>query len=397
VLVRALLLALLCLLPALPTLPTLAQTDTPPDIIVVLLDDARADEIARALPQTRDLLTDGTVFPNFIVTTPMCCPSRATDLTGRYAHNTGVLRNIGRNGGRRAFRPREDETIAVALDAAGYRTALVGKYLNGYARTQLQPPGWDLFDATDELSYRWHGGYVTDVQRKIALDFIADAGADPVFLWFSAKAPHDPSVPAARHRDSFPDVSGKKGDRLRSLLAVDEAVVAIAAALGPERTGRALWLVLSDNGFLLGEHGMRGKGVWWDQAVRVSPLIRGPGLGSGEDRRLAATIDVAPTIARAAGVTLPVVPDGRALQDAWDRERVFVEGWPNSDEPGVSWAGVKTKDELYLERRGDPPVLYTLADGEARPQPLPDVDAWAVLLDALRECAGKACRDADGG
>jgi hypothetical protein len=59
----------------LPVLPTLARAETPPDIIVVLLGDARADEIARALPQTRNLLADGTVFPNFIITTPMCCPS----------------------------------------------------------------------------------------------------------------------------------------------------------------------------------------------------------------------------------------------------------------------------------------------------------------------------------
>jgi arylsulfatase A-like enzyme len=192
-------------------------------------------------------------------------------------------------------------------------------------------------------------------------------------------------------------VPGNKDGRLRSLLAVDEAVVTIAAALGPEQTGRALWLVLSDNGFLLGEHGMRGKGVWWDQAVRVSLLAGGPGLGSGEDRRLAATIDVAPTIARAAGVPLPVVPDGRALQDAWNRERVLVEGWPNADEPGVPWAGVKTIDGLYLERRGDPPVLYALADGEAKPHPLRNADAWTALLAALRDCAGQACRDADGG
>jgi arylsulfatase A-like enzyme len=106
-------------------------------------------------------------------------------------------------GGRRAFRPREDETIAVALDEAGYHTALIGKYLNGYPRTQRRPPGWGPFDATDELSYRWHGGYVTDLQRKISVDFVADAGADPVFLWFSAKAPHGPSVPAACQQDAF--------------------------------------------------------------------------------------------------------------------------------------------------------------------------------------------------
>ena len=86
---RALLLALLCLLPA---LPTLAQPQTPPDIIVVLLDDMRASDW-QALPETKELLKDGTWFENFILTTPQCCPSRATLLTGRYAHNHGVRTN----------------------------------------------------------------------------------------------------------------------------------------------------------------------------------------------------------------------------------------------------------------------------------------------------------------
>ncbi len=104
VLVRALLLALLCLLPA---LPTLAQTESRPDIIVILLDDMRTSDW-QALPETQDLLEDGTWFPNFILTTPLCCPSRSSLLSGRYAHNHGVKTN---RSGWEAF--RNDEAAAL--------------------------------------------------------------------------------------------------------------------------------------------------------------------------------------------------------------------------------------------------------------------------------------------
>jgi N-acetylglucosamine-6-sulfatase len=78
----------------------------------------------------------------------VCCPSRATILTGRYSHTTGVYFNRGPHGGWQSFKPSESATIATALDALGYRTALIGKYLNGYTGDGLYvPPGWDRWFA----------------------------------------------------------------------------------------------------------------------------------------------------------------------------------------------------------------------------------------------------------
>ena len=132
VVVRALLLALLCLLPA---LPTLARADTPPDIIVILLDDMRTASLL-ALPETQALLEDGKWFENFILTTLICCPSRASLLTGRYAHNHGAIKSDGK--GWERFRRNEATALPVLLP--GYETALIGKYLNGYGRMPRPRP-----------------------------------------------------------------------------------------------------------------------------------------------------------------------------------------------------------------------------------------------------------------
>ena len=92
-------------------------------------------------------------FANAFATFPLCCPSRATLLTGQYAHNHGVRSNTAPEGGWQTFVPKEDETIAVALSGADYRTGFIGKYLNGYPAVAINdpagdiPPGWSSWQA----------------------------------------------------------------------------------------------------------------------------------------------------------------------------------------------------------------------------------------------------------
>ena len=118
---------------------------TRPSIVLILTDD---EDVAshRFMPKTKALLEDaGTTFENFFVSYPFCCPSRASILRGQYAHNTQVVGNELPYGGFEKLRQRglEDSTIATWLQAAGYRTALVGKYINRYApETDGVPPGW---------------------------------------------------------------------------------------------------------------------------------------------------------------------------------------------------------------------------------------------------------------
>src|SRR5687768_13562124 len=144
------LLGLILLLGMLPSvLAGSASAQTRPNFVVVVTDDMRTADWD-ALPKTRALLEQhGTRFDNFFVTTSLCCPSRASLLTGQYVHNHGVTFDW------KQFDPNGlgDETIAWALDQAGYRTALIGKYLNGLPDEGNVPPGWDRFVANGNGDY----------------------------------------------------------------------------------------------------------------------------------------------------------------------------------------------------------------------------------------------------
>jgi hypothetical protein len=124
-----------------------------PDIVLILTDDQRWDELGQ-MPNVRRLLIDrGIRFTNGFVVNSICCPSRSTILTGQYSHSTGVYKTGGAYGGYKAF--RDASTVATWLHDAGYRTGLFGKYLNGYEDTRI-PPGWDrwfAFQQNDRANY----------------------------------------------------------------------------------------------------------------------------------------------------------------------------------------------------------------------------------------------------
>jgi N-acetylglucosamine-6-sulfatase len=121
-----------------------AQT-AKPNIVVVMLDDARLDDLA-VMTKTNRIFSTGTAFANFYVSLAGCCPSRATYLTGQYPHNHGVWANNPPNGGYQVF--RKTNTLPLWLQRAGYYTGLIGKFLNGYPLASNQreiPPGWNNF------------------------------------------------------------------------------------------------------------------------------------------------------------------------------------------------------------------------------------------------------------
>jgi arylsulfatase A-like enzyme len=118
-----------------------AEAQTRPNVVLVLTDDQRWDTL-NVMPTVQSrLAARGVTFENAFVVNPICCPSRASTLTGRYSHSTGVYNNGGPYGGWPAFRTREGSTIATWLRAGGYRTGFFGKYLNNYGGPFV-PPGW---------------------------------------------------------------------------------------------------------------------------------------------------------------------------------------------------------------------------------------------------------------
>jgi N-acetylglucosamine-6-sulfatase len=208
--------------------------DTPglsakPNIVFILADDMRKDDL-KYMPKTRSVLkAKGMSFENAFVSHATCCPNRATIMRGQYPHNTGVWTNSDSSiGGRLAYKNNgnEQDNVATRLDGAGYRTGLFGKYLNGYKQTTGRPPGWDRWFAhvngvgyydyqiNDNGTIKHYGSssadYETHVMARHAMTFIdtsANAGV-PFFAYVSPYAPHNvmkqgAPVPAPRDRHAY--------------------------------------------------------------------------------------------------------------------------------------------------------------------------------------------------
>jgi arylsulfatase A-like enzyme len=359
-----------------PRAPRAAPALVRPNLLVVLTDDQDLllDSLA-AMPQTvASVGTLGVTFSQATVPLSSCCPARATLLRGQYAHNHGVYSNQLPDGGFARFHAlgRERQTIATALQAAGYRTALFGKYLNGYPEgvsPRYVPPGWDEWaspaagDAYGQFDYTLnqdgrlvaygHGpdDYLTDVLAERSRRFVAEwAGRQPFFLLVAPYAPHKPYVPAPRHAGLYAgataprsasfneaDVSDKPGrgrklaklgstaiaeldriyrDRLRSLAAVDELVVGLLGELEARGQLESTFIIVtSDNGYHLGQHRLpAGKFTAFEEDVRVPLLVRGPGAARGASREhLVSQVDLAPTLAELGGARLAAPTDGRSF------------------------------------------------------------------------------------
>jgi N-acetylglucosamine-6-sulfatase len=334
-----------------------------PNIVFVLVDDMD-QSLVQYMPRVREMREQGVTFTNYTVTNSLCCPSRASILTGKYPHNTGVLTNEAPDGGFGVFHERdEQDTVGTQLQKTGYRTGFLGKYLNGYQPDDplggdrpYVPPGWDEwavagngypnydYDLNVNGEIESHGkrpaDYLTDVLARRGNDFIrasAEAG-EPFFLEVAPFVPHSPSTPAPRHKDALAGLTvprtpafneqdrsdkpawlrdrpplaqediekldRKYGKRARSLLAVDEMLAGFQRTLTETGQAERTYVVFtSDNGFHLGEHGlMAGKQTAFETDVRVPLVVTGPGVPAGGTVQAPVqNIDLRPTFAQLAG------------------------------------------------------------------------------------------------
>jgi arylsulfatase A-like enzyme len=418
-----------------------------PNVLVIVTDDARAETL-EAMPRTRRWIADaGVTYTQGFATTPSCCPSRASIFSGRYVHNHGVLRQ------QLGDRLDQTTTLASELQAAGYATAMAGKFLNRWP-LERPPPGFD----------RWalaNGGYydqtwaVDGTTRRVptySTTFIGDRAlafldereavdARPWFLYVAAFAPHDPRVPEPKYATaSFPaldrvgpataaPVAGKppylaertdgrlteaarvRTGQLRTLLSVDDLVDRVMGRLqAAGELDDTLVFFLSDNGYAWGEHRHVGKFVPYTESIKVPFLVRWPGrLPAGaSDDRLVATIDIKPTVLQAAGVPSRGgdVVDGRSLLDGRRRDRLLAEYWRDqANAPGIrDWAALRTPAWQYIENYDQPGggtfrEFYDLTSDPGMDRNLladddPANDPPASVADELaaaRTCAGEAC------
>lgn len=411
-----------------------------PDIVLVLTDDQRFDEIDAMPVLQRELVDRGLLLTRAYVANPLCCPSRSSIFTGQYSHTTAVYSN-GDNalgGGYWEFEDRA--TVAVWLHDAGYRTALIGKYQNHYDRPELVPPGWDRwvaiagpnskfyeYDLSVDGLVEHHGSgaedYSTDLFAREADAFIRGTPpARPLFLYLATAAAHGPNTPPERYLHTFDgdepprrpnfderDLRDKPGylrllpplgdPEFRSrahqwqggrgtLLAVDDALATILAAL--EETGRlehSLIVFMSDNGLSLGEHRWMYKLNPHEESIRVPLVIRWDGVaapGTTTDA-LVSNVDLAPTFLRAAGIPIPPTVEGVSMLP------LLARGDPIRDEILVEHAhiGLRYDPPSYCALRTADWKLVHYATGE---EELYDLVADPFELDNVAGSASEAAR-----
>lgn len=349
-----------------------AQVTAPaprPNIVFVLTDDLNKN-LVRFMPRVRAMERNGVSFSNYTVSDSLCCPSRASIFTGDYPHNTGVFTNSGSDGGHETFvrNGNEPRSFALALQHAGYRTAMMGKYINGYKpgkTSSVTPPGWNEWDVVGGhgpfgFNYRMaHNGgvqryrhrprdYVTDVLSRKATRFISKAArsGSPFFLEVATFAPHTPYIPAPRDARKLRKVTAprtpafnrlpqhpprwlsgkelltkkerKRIDRdfrlrARQVLSVDQMIGAIKHALAKARVTKNTVLVFSsDNGYHMGEYRLNpGKQTAFDTDIRVPLVVQGPGIAHGRvSPHVVQNIDFAPTFEELAGLAPSQERDG---------------------------------------------------------------------------------------
>lgn len=383
--------------------------DDRPNVVLILVDDMRTDEM-RWMPQTRRLLSlRGTTFTQAMAQHPLCCPARATLATARYAQNHGVVSNGGPYGGFPSMRDPGD-TVARWLDASGYLTALHGKYMNGYGSAYGAQPGWDVWDAnvgeptTYTTSTYFDGDvfvddYVADRVTERSTTTLRDLArpGSPFFSWISYPTPHDlrvrtpagvvtgPPIPhpkyAEVHADvaapslsapSFNRIGNRRGTltraavqnrflaRIRALQSVDDAVAEIVETLRQSGELDDTYVIFtSDNGYLLGEHGLLGKNVLYREALDIPLVVAGPGVKRGRSAVPVSLVDVATTIMRLGGVSaaerpadgLSMIPLLEGRPALWRNTTLVHTAARTGTVTNQGWAahGVVTSRYLYVE------------------------------------------------
>ena len=413
-----------------------------PNILIILTDDQR--DVLDNMPKTAQLFREGGVmFRNAFSATPLCCPSRASLMTGQYSHNHGVRTNTA--GGRLQHR----STVQFYLQRSGYRTGVVGKFLSG--RVPDIPPYFNKWAVSRQMEYFGSTFNVNGRTRKIgrySTDYVASKSAGfirsfekhdrkPWFLLIAPKAPHSPFTPGSEYVGAEvqpwnpPPSVGEKNRRdkpkwvraqnhhtqagrrhrirqLRTLMSVDDLVQKLhrrMKRLGENR--RTLAFFTSDNGFQWAEHGLLFKEHPYLESVGIPLLVRWPThLERGMvKKRMVANIDIAPTIMKAANVTAsPSYPmDGRPLFGSSKRKRLLLEYWYSG---GIvpTWASLLTTNAQftrYYRNNGRPrfgeyydlvtdpwQLVNLLNDGHPNN---PDTSGLRRRLARARDCKGASC------
>jgi N-acetylglucosamine-6-sulfatase len=433
--------------------PARTQSSKPRNVIFILSDDHRYDALGfmkaqpwLQTPQLDRLAQEGVHFKNAFVTTALCSPSRASILTGVYAHRHRIVDNNTAIPDGTVFFPSY-------LQKAGYKTGFFGKWHMG-AETDEPKPGFDQW-----VSFRGQGtylpnanglnvngkkvpqkGYITDELTDYALNWLDSLPKEQqYFMYLSHKAVHSDFVPAERHKGHYKDAKfvypptmAADGEMAQhrpmwvqnqrnsfhgveytyhsdleigeyykryaeTLMAVDESVGRVLKAL--EARGEldsTLVIYMGDNGFAFGEHGLIDKRTSYEESMRVPLLARCPALFKGGQtvKQVVANLDIMPTVLSAAGAETPSGLDGKSWlplakgePTEWRKELLYEYYWERNFPQTPTQHALRTDRYKFIRYQGiwDVDELYDLQEDPLESRNLIFSGKHAPIISQMRE------------
>jgi arylsulfatase A-like enzyme len=406
--------------------------DDRPNFLIIITDDQPYDTMDY-MPNTQELIFDqGVTFSNGYITTSLCCPSRASILTGMYAHTHGVYHNE---------QSLEVPTFVYYLNESGYYTGLIGKYFTTYRMNKgdTPPPEYDFWVAISRGESRYknptlningiwerhQGEYITTTFENYGLKFLdqAEKKEEPFVLIFSVTAPHHPFTPAEEDKHLYydlpmheppnfneEDISDKPNwiiernplltpeqiiemERYRrfqilTLMPVDRAIKNLLDKLDEMgELDQTVIIFLSDQGHHWGEHRLFGKQTLYQESIKVPFAMRYPPLIPQPyiEDRVIGNIDIAPTLYDLAGLPIPAEVDGLSLVDLiqgegdW-RDGLLIEGWPGRGH----YSAIHTGQYIYAETVGDKSEFYDLQNDPYELENLVDDPNYLEIVAELK-------------